>query len=86
MSALTLKLSEMRVLEQALDRSLRDGRRWLQDQMIKGGRVRGDRDVNSFGKPLWGLWSAGASRPVLKTLLDHLAAKAVRPNGDLAFP
>jgi len=68
-----------------MDRSLRDGRHWLQQQMLPGGRVRGDRDVNSFGKPIWGLWSAGAPRAVIKRLLDHLAAKAVQPNGDLGF-
>ena len=58
MSPLAHKLSEMRVLEKALDRSLRDGRRWLESRTVNGGRVLRDRDVNSFGKPVWGLWSA----------------------------
>ncbi len=81
MSFLERKLAEMCVLLKAMDRSLADGRRWLESRLVPNGRVTRARNFSFFGKPLWGLWSAGASQAVIKKLLDHAAAEALQPNG-----
>src|ERR1044072_3629224 len=85
MNELTRKASEMRVLLQAMDRSLEDGRRWLESRIVPNGKVTNQRSFNFFGKPTWGLWSAGASLAVIKKILDHVASQAVQPSGDLYF-
>ena len=82
---LTHKLSEMHVLLPAMDRSLADGRRWLESRIVPKGKVTPRRNFNFFGKPTWGLWSAGASASVINRILDHVAAECVQPSGDLYF-
>jgi len=79
------KSSEIRVLQGALDRSLRDGRQWLQSRIVPAGAVRKDRLFKFFGKPTWGLWLAGASPEAIGKILDHVAAQAVQPTGDFHF-
>jgi hypothetical protein len=85
MKELAHKVSEMRVLLRAMDRSLREGRDWLQSRIVPKGRVTRERNFNLFGKPTWGLWSAGAPKAVIKKILDHAAAEALQPNGDFYF-
>lgn len=77
---------ELRVLLRAMGRSLEDGRKWLESRIVPGGKVTRQRNFNFFGKPLWGLWSAGSSKNVIKKLLDHVAAEALQSNGDFWFP
>jgi len=86
MNELTHKTSEMRVLLRAMARSLEDGRKWLESRIVPKGKVTRERNFDFFGKPTWGLWSAGASKATIHKILDHVAAEAVQSSGDLFFP
>jgi len=80
-----LSPSGIRVLLQAMDRLLTEGRHWLQMRIVPDGHVASHRSFTYFGKPTWGLWSAQVPKRVVQTILDHVFAAAVQPNGDLFF-
>lgn len=76
--------AELRQLEDALDRTIKDAIQWLVARFEPAGPIMAEPNVSFVYKTLWGLHTVGRS-DYANRLLDWITINAVQSNSDIYF-